>query len=127
MNIQKYEDVLRQFCTKQLGEIRAVYYSDGFSKADPYSDGPEKMDKDELLSLGAAFKQLGSVLEYGASLINVLEGTGIDLTAEQYAEMLNNQNTLIEQGQSMEGSGPCIDMCRDHLEEYLADHGLLGR
>ena len=113
MDIQKYEEALRQLCTKQLGEIRAVYYSDGFSKSDPYSDGPEKMDKDELQSLGMAFNQLGSILEYGAALIGVLEDTGIDLTAEQYMEM--------------EGSGPCSDMCRDHLEEYLADHELFGR
>ena len=127
MDIQKYEEALRQLCTKQLGEIRAAYYSDGFSKSDPYSDGPEKIDKDELQSLGMAFNQLGSILEYGAALIGVLEDTGIDLTAEQYMEMLNNQNALIEQGQSMEGSGPCTDMCRDHLEEYLTDHELFGR
>lgn len=126
MDVKKYEAVLRRHCSEQLGEIRAVYYSDGFSHSDPYGDG-KAADCAELKSLGLAFQHLGSILEYGANLIRTLENMNVDLTEAQYEEMLNNQSAVIEQGMDMTSSIPGDEICRDHIESYLVDHGLFGR
>lgn len=50
----------------------------------------------------------------------------IDLTAEQYKAMLIAEANLIDEGMEMVGLASS-DQCRDNIESYLMDNGLMGR
>lgn len=80
--------------------------------------------------LGEAFTKLGELLAYGAMLIETLQKMNIDLTAEQYKAMLiaeaNLIDDLIDEGMEMVGLASS-DQCRDNIESYLMDNGLMGR
>ncbi len=59
-------------------------------------------------------------------LIETLQKMNIDLTAEQYKAMLIAEANLIDEGMEMVGLASS-DQCRDNIESYLMDNGLMGR
>ena len=107
MDITKYEQELQQMCSRELGNILQTYYNQEDVRA-----------------------KLGGLLDYGATLIETLQEMNIDLTAEQYRAMLiakaNLIDDLIDEGMEMVGTASS-DRCRDDIESYLMDNGLMGR
>ena len=107
MDITKYEQELQQMCSRELGNILQTYYNQEDVRA-----------------------KLGGLLDYGATLIETLQEMNIDLTAEQYRTMLIAEVNLIDdlnnKGIEIVGSASS-DRCRDDIESYLVDNGLMGR
>ena len=107
MDITKYEEELQQMCSRELSNMLQTYYNQEAVRA-----------------------KLGGLLDYGAVLIETLQEMNIDLTAEQYRAMLiakaNLIDDLIDEGMEMVGLASS-DQCRDNIESYLMDNGLMGR
>ena len=138
MDITKYEHELQQMCSNELSNILQTYYN---KKAIRVVERPGAQNSpatavaatvspnlkiDDCKSLGEAFTKLGELLAYGAMLIETLQKMNIDLTAEQYKAMLIAEANLIDEGMEMVGLASS-DQCRDNIESYLMDNGLMGR
>ena len=137
MDITKYEYELQQMCSLELSNILQTYYNKeavrvveqhnvlGQDTTITATVSPN-LKIDDCKSLGEAFTKLGELLAYGAMLIETLQKMNIDLTAEQYKAMLIAEANLIDEGMEMVGLASS-DQCRDNIESYLMDNGLMGR
>lgn len=142
MDITKYEHELQQMCSRELSNILQTYYNkEAVRVVERHNAKGDKVTAvaamvspnlkiDDCKDLGEAFTKLGELLDYGAMLIETLQEMNIDLTAEQYRAMLiakaNLIDDLIDEGMEMVGTASS-DRCRDDIESYLMDNGLMGR
>ena len=138
MDITKYEHELQQMCSRELGNILQTYYNQEAvrvverhnAKGDKVTAVAAMVSPNlkiaDCKDLGEAFTKLGVLFAYGAMLIETLQKMNIDLTAEQYKDMLIDEVNLIDEGMEMVGLASS-DQCRDNIESYLMDNGLMGR
>lgn len=138
MDITKYEHELQQMCSNELSNILQTYYSkEAIRLVERHNAQGDKVTAVAAMvspnlkladckDLGEAFTKLGELLAYGAMLIETLQKMNIDLTAEQYKAMLIAEANLIDEGMEMVGLASS-DQCRDNIESYLMDNGLMGR
>ena len=138
MDITKYEQELQQMCSRELGNILQTYYNqEAVRVVERHNTKGDKVTAVAAMvspnlkiadckDLGEAFTKLGVLFAYGAMLIETLQKMNIDLTAEQYKDMLIDEVNLIDEGMEMVGLASS-DQCRDNIESYLMDNGLMGR
>lgn len=137
MDITKYEYELQQMCSLELSSILQTYYNKEAVRVVEQHNVPGQettiaatvspnLKLADCKDLGEAFTKLGELLAYGAMLIETLQKMNIDLTAEQYKAMLIAEANLIDEGMEMVGLASS-DQCRDNIESYLMDNGLMGR